>query len=87
MSKTIAKEMLPRLRQRYTIRGMEGKRRLITEVCEQWEYSRKHAIKLLNAKAGWGGDPNKKKGTTVSLWRGGGKSIMESLESISATMR
>jgi len=41
---------------------MEGKRRLITEVCEQWEYSRKHAIKLLNAKAGWGGDPNKKKG-------------------------
>jgi hypothetical protein len=43
-------------------RGKEGKSRLIDEVCEQFGYSRKHAIKLLNAKAGWGGDPSVGKG-------------------------
>ena len=35
-------------------RVREGRSRLIDEVCEQWKYSRKHAIKLLAAKAGWG---------------------------------
>jgi hypothetical protein len=35
---------------------------MIEEVCEQWGYSRKHAIKLLGAKAGWGGDPAVRKG-------------------------
>jgi hypothetical protein len=62
MSQTIRKEMLPRLRQRYIQRGAQGKSVLITEVCEDWNYSRKHAIKLLNAKSGWGGDPRKNKG-------------------------
>jgi hypothetical protein len=35
---------------------------MIDEVCEQFGFSRKHAIKLLNAKAGWGGDPAARKG-------------------------
>ncbi len=54
--------MLPRLRQRYMGRGREGRSRLIDEVCEQFGYSRKHVIKLLNAKAGWGGEPGASKG-------------------------
>lgn len=62
MSRKLAEEMLPRLRQRYAGRGREGRSRLIDEVCEQWGYSRKHAIKLLGAKAGWGGDPSVRKG-------------------------
>jgi hypothetical protein len=62
MSRKIAEEVLPRLRQRYAGRGREGRSRLIDEVCEQWGYSRKHAIKLLGAKAGWGGDPAVRKG-------------------------
>ena len=33
-------------------RGREGRSRMIDELCEQFGYSRKHAIKLLNAKAG-----------------------------------
>ena len=53
MSRKIAEELLPRLRQRYMGRGREGRSRLIDEVCEQWGYSRKHAIKLPEAKADW----------------------------------
>lgn len=30
---------------------------MIDELCEQFGYSRKRAIKLLNARVGWGGDP------------------------------
>src|SRR5260370_42045949 len=62
MSQKIREEMLPRLRQRYANRGVEGRSRMITELCEQFGYSRKHAIKLLGAKAGWGGDPLGRKG-------------------------
>ena len=62
MSQKIREEMLPRLRQRYAGRGLEGRSRMITEVCEQFGYSRKHAIRLLGAKAGWGGDPAVRKG-------------------------
>ena len=62
MSRKIAEEVLPRLRQRYAGRGREGRTRLIDEVCGLWGYSRKHAIKLLGAKAGWGGDPTVRKG-------------------------
>ena len=43
-------------------RGREGRGRMIDELCEQFGYSRKHAIKLLNARAGWGGDPSVSKG-------------------------
>jgi len=35
---------------------------MINELCEQFGYSRKQAIKLLNAKAGWGGNPSVAKG-------------------------
>lgn len=57
MSQRVRNEMLPRLRQRYTSRGREGRSRMIDELVEQFGYSRKHAIKLLGAKAGWGGEP------------------------------
>ena len=38
---------LQRLRVRYARRGKQGKSRLLDEWCEQYGYSRKHAIKLL----------------------------------------
>lgn len=69
MSRKVAEEMLPRLRQRYVGRGREGRTRLVDEVCEQWGYSRKHAIKLLGAKAGWGGDPGVRKGRPAKYGR------------------
>ncbi len=47
MSRKVAEEVLPRLRQRYADRGQEGHSLLIDEVCEQWGYSRKRAIKIL----------------------------------------
>ncbi len=62
MSQKVREEMLPRLRQRYMGRGRQGRSRMIDELCEQFGYSRKHAIKLLNARAGWGGDPAVAKG-------------------------
>lgn len=62
MSQKVREEMLPRLRQRYAGRGRQGRTRMIEELCEQFGYSRKHAIKLLGAKAGWGGDPAVRKG-------------------------
>jgi hypothetical protein len=62
MSQKVSEEMLPRLRQRYAGRRRQGRSRMIDELCEQFGYSRKHAIKLLNAKAGWGGDPAVRKG-------------------------
>jgi len=69
MSQTIRKEMRPRLRQRYLKRGAQGKSALIEdEVCEQWDYSRKYAIKLLKAKAGWRAESLKKKNFTIALF-------------------
>jgi hypothetical protein len=56
MSQKVREELLPRLRQRYMGRGKKGRGALLDEVCEQFGYSRKHAIKLLGAKAGWGGN-------------------------------
>ena len=40
-------EQLLRLRARYAGRGTEGKSRLLDELCEQFGYSRKHAIRLM----------------------------------------
>jgi hypothetical protein len=57
MSRKIAEELLPRMRQRYMGRGREGRSRLIDELCEQSNYSRKHAIKRLGDKTCWGSDP------------------------------
>ena len=47
--KTISRnEQLERLRKRYQQRGPEGKSRILDELCEQYGYHRKHAIRLLN---------------------------------------
>ncbi len=62
MSQKVSNEALPRLRQRYVNRAKAGKQLLLDEVCEQWGYSRKHAIKLLSAKSGWGGNEAVRKG-------------------------
>ena len=48
MSSITKKEMLPKLRWRYAQRGKKGKTVLLNELCEQWGYGRKYAIKLLN---------------------------------------
>lgn len=62
MSQKVRMDMLPRLRQRYAGRGRQGKSLMIDELCEQFGYSRKHAIKLLNARSGWGGEPGARRG-------------------------
>ena len=62
MSQKVRMDMLPRLRQRYAGRGRQGKSLMIDELCEQFGYSRKHAIKLLNAQSGWGGEPGGRRG-------------------------
>jgi len=41
-------EQLERLRNRYEGRGPEGRSRILDEICEQYGYHRKHAIRLLN---------------------------------------
>lgn len=62
MSQKVREEMLPRLRARYLERGSGGRSKILDELCEQFGYSRKHAIKLLGGRAGWGGDPSVRKG-------------------------
>lgn len=52
MSQQTRKEVLPRMRQRYKDQGIQGKILLINELCEQWKYSRRHAIELLNGRVG-----------------------------------
>jgi hypothetical protein len=68
MIQRVREEMLPRLRQRYVNRGRQGRSRMIDELCEQFGYSRKHAFKLLHARAGWGGDPTPWC-TAAAAWR------------------
>jgi hypothetical protein len=41
------KEQLERLRERYARRNKPGRTRMLDELCEQYGYDRKHAIKLL----------------------------------------
>lgn len=51
--KTISRnEQLERLRRHYERRGAEGKSLILDELCEQYGYHRKHAIRLLNGTAG-----------------------------------
>jgi hypothetical protein len=47
MSKELKKEWLAKLLVRYASRGREGKSRMLDELCEDYEYERKYAIKLL----------------------------------------
>lgn len=62
MNQKVREELFLRMRQRYAARNDEGRTKRIDELCEEFGDSRKHAIELMGAKAGWGGDPSKRKG-------------------------
>ena len=47
MSRIIKDDLLPKLRDRYTRRNRDGKTRMLDELCEDYDYERKYAIKLL----------------------------------------
>jgi hypothetical protein len=47
LSKELKKDWLPKLQMRYSRRNREGKSRMLDELCEDYEYERKYAIKLL----------------------------------------
>jgi hypothetical protein len=47
MSQAIKTDLLPKLRARYERRSREGKTRMLDELCEDYGYERKYAIKLL----------------------------------------
>src|ERR1035438_6313922 len=47
MSKELKTDWLPKLQVRYCRRNREGKSRMLDEMCEDYEYERKYAIKLL----------------------------------------
>jgi len=47
MSKELKKDWLAKLLVRYARRNREGKSRMLDELCEDYEYERKYAIKLL----------------------------------------
>jgi len=49
MSKALKKDWLPKLQARYARRNREGKTRMLDELCEDYEYERKYAIKLLSS--------------------------------------
>src|SRR2546422_7367299 len=48
MSKELKKEWLPKLQARYARRNREGKSRMLDELCDDYQYERKYAIKLLS---------------------------------------
>ena len=48
MSKELRREWLPKLQERYGGRNGQGKSRMLDELCEDYEYERKYAIKLLS---------------------------------------
>jgi len=47
MSQELKENWLPKLQARYARRGREGKSRMLDELCEDYEYERKYAIKML----------------------------------------
>jgi hypothetical protein len=47
MSREIKDDLLPRLQGRYAQRGREGRSRMIDELCHDYGYERKYAIKML----------------------------------------
>jgi hypothetical protein len=49
MSKALKKDWLAKLQARYGRRNREGKTRMLDELCEDYEYERKYAIKLLSS--------------------------------------
>jgi hypothetical protein len=48
MSKELKKDWLPKLQARYLRRHREGKSRMLDELCDDYQYERKYAIKLLS---------------------------------------
>lgn len=50
MSRATSAELLPMLRERSGRRGRQARSGMLDEFCEQFGYSRKHAIKVLRAK-------------------------------------
>ncbi len=48
MSKELKKDWLPKLQARYLRRSREGKSRMLDELCDDYKYERKYAIKLLS---------------------------------------
>ncbi len=47
MSKELRKDWLPKLRARYARRHREGRSQMLDELCDDYHYERKYAIKLL----------------------------------------
>src|SRR5437588_6641259 len=47
MSKELKRDWLPKLQARYLRRNREGKSRMLDELCDDYRYERKYAIKLL----------------------------------------
>ena len=47
MKTNLKDDLLPKLRARYQRRSREGKTRMLDELCEDRDYERKYAIKLL----------------------------------------
>jgi hypothetical protein len=47
MSQELKRECLPKLQGRYARRNREGKSRMLDELCEDYAYDRKYAVKLL----------------------------------------
>lgn len=47
MNRTIKNDLLPKLQARYARRSRDGKTRMLDELCEDYGYERKYAIKLL----------------------------------------
>jgi hypothetical protein len=50
MSQELKKECLPKLQSRYARRNRQGKSRMLDELCEDYHYERKYAIKLLGGR-------------------------------------
>jgi len=48
MSKELKRDWLPKLQERYGGRYRDGKSRMLDELCEDYQYERKYAIKLLS---------------------------------------
>lgn len=55
MSHELKKDCLPKLQARYARRSREGKGRMLDELCEDYQYERKYAIKLLRGGLPQGG--------------------------------
>ena len=50
MSKELKRDWLPKLQARYARRHREGKSRMLDELCEDYQYERKYATKLLSGR-------------------------------------